>query len=122
MRKQFPHRLRMGAGRAAWRSRWLAVLALVCCAGLWSGPVAAAITLAEEFHRRFAARTELYRDDDAGDIAARAGVSVGLRGQRLGGRGISVFALAGTAAALLLSAGITAFSLFGGDLLTSIFG
>ncbi len=45
MRKQFPHRLRMGAGRAAWRSRWLAVLALVCCAGLWSGPVAAAITL-----------------------------------------------------------------------------
>ncbi len=84
--------------------------------------MAAAITLAEEFHRRFAARTELYRDDDAGDIAARAGVSVGLRGQRLGGRGISVFALAGTAAVLLLSAGITAFSLFGGDLLTSIFG
>lgn len=79
-------------------------------------------TLAEEFHRRFAARTELYRDDDAGDIAARAGVSVGLRGQRLGGRGISVFALAGTAAVLLLSGGITAFSLFGGDLLTSIFG
>ena len=49
-------------------------------------------------------------------------MSVGLRGHRLGGRGISVFALAGTAAVLLLSAGITAFSLFGGDLLTSIFG
>ncbi|GED40260.1 DUF3137 domain-containing protein [Microbacterium oxydans] len=81
--------------------------------------MAAAVTLAEEFHRRFTARTELYRDD-AGGLAARAGVSIGLRGQRLGRRGISVFAVAGTAAVLLLSAGITAFSLFGGDLLSSL--
>lgn len=79
--------------------------------------MAAALVLAEEFHRRFAARTAQYRDDDAGELAARAGVSVGLRGQRLGGRGISVLAIAGTAGVLLLSAGITAFSLFGGDLL-----
>ena len=84
--------------------------------------MAAAVTLAEEFHRRFTARTALYRDDSAGEIAARAGVAVGLRGQRLGGRGISVFAVAGTAAVLLLSAGLTAFTLFGGDLLASIFG
>ncbi|WAA66584.1 hypothetical protein [Microbacterium oxydans] len=84
--------------------------------------MAAALTLAEEFHRRFAARTELYRDDATGELAGRAGVAVGLRGQRLGGRGISVFAVAGTAAVLLLSAGLTAFSLFGGDLLASIFG
>lgn len=82
--------------------------------------MAAAITLAEEFHRRFAARTALYRDDDAGDIAARAGVSVGLRGQRLGGRGISVLAVAGTAGVLLLSAGVTAFSLFGGGILRTL--
>lgn len=82
----------------------------------------AALTLAEEFHRRFALRTALYRDDDAGELAARAGVAVGLRGQRLGGRGISVFAVAGTAAALLLSAGLMALSLFGGDLLASFFG
>ena len=82
--------------------------------------MAAAVTLAEEFHRRFTARTELYRDDDAGGLAARAGVSIGLRGQRLGGRGISVFAVAGTAAVLLLSAGITAWALFGGDLLSSL--
>ncbi len=81
--------------------------------------MAAALVLAEEFHRRFAARTELYGDDNAGDIAARAGVAVGLRGQRLGGRGISVFAVAGTTAVLLLSAGLTAFSLFGGDLLST---
>lgn len=84
--------------------------------------MAAAVTLSEEFHRRFAARTELYRDDDAGAVAARAGVAVGLRGQRLGGRGISVFAVAGTAAVLLLSAGVTALSLFGGDLLSSLVG
>jgi hypothetical protein len=84
--------------------------------------MAAALVLAEEFHRRFAARTELYGDDNAGDIAARAGVAVGLRGQRLGGRGISVFAVAGTTAVLLLSAGVTAFSLFGGDLLSSLVG
>ncbi len=82
----------------------------------------AVLTLAEEFHRRFAVRTELYRDDEAGGLAARAGVSVGLRGQRLGGRGISVFAVAGTAAVLLLSAGLTAFSLFGGDILSSLVG
>jgi hypothetical protein len=79
--------------------------------------MAAALALAEEFHRRFAARTARYRDDDAGEIAARAGVSVGLRGQRLGGRGVSVLAIAGTAGVLLLSAGVAAFSLFGGDLL-----
>ena len=84
--------------------------------------MAAVMTLAEDFHRRFAARTALYRDDDAGEIAARAGVAVGLRGQRLGGRGVSVLAVAGTAAVLLLSAGLTALSLFGGDLLASIFG
>lgn len=84
--------------------------------------MAAAVTLAEEFHRRFAARTELYRDDNAGEIAARAGVAVGLRGQRLGGSGVSILAVAGTAGVLVLSAGITAFSLFGGDLLASIFG
>lgn len=82
----------------------------------------AALTLAEEFHRRFAARTQLYRDDSAGPIAERAGVAIGLRGQRLGGRGISVFAVAGTAAVLLISAAITAFSLFGGDLLASTLG
>ena len=84
--------------------------------------MAAVMTLAEDFHRRFAARTALYRDDNAGEIAARAGVAVGLRGQRLGGRGVSVLAVAGTAAVLLLSAGLTALSLFGGDLLASIFG
>ncbi|MFJ4223861.1 hypothetical protein [Microbacterium sp. NPDC089695] len=82
----------------------------------------AAVTLAEEFHRRFAARTALYRDDAAGDLALRAGVSVGLRGQRLGGRGVSVLAVAGTAAAILLSAGVTAVTLFGGDVLGSLGG
>lgn len=84
--------------------------------------MAAALVLAEDFHRRFAVRTALYRDDAAGELAARAGVSVGLRGQRLGGHGISVLAVAGTAGILLLSAGITAFSLFGGDLLHSLGG
>jgi hypothetical protein len=78
--------------------------------------------LAEEFHRRFSARTALYHDDAAGELAAKAGVSVGLRGQRLGGRGVSVLAIAGTAGILLLSAGITAFSLFGGDLLNTLGG
>lgn len=82
--------------------------------------MSAAITLAEEFHRRFTARTELYRDDAAGDLAVRAGVSVGLRGQRLGGRGVSVLAIAGTAGVLLLSAGVTAFSFFGGDILPAL--
>ncbi|WP_341976231.1 hypothetical protein [Microbacterium sp. LWO13-1.2] len=77
----------------------------------------AALVLAEEFHRRFAARTELYRDDSAGALAAHAGVSVGLRGQRLAGRGISAIAIAGTAGVLLLSAGMTAFTFFGGDVL-----
>ena len=84
--------------------------------------MAAAMIVAEEFHRRFAARTALYRDDDAGEIAARAGVAVGLRGQRLGGSGVSVLAIAATAGALLLSAGVTALSLFGGDLLRSLTG
>lgn len=79
--------------------------------------MAAALVLAEEFHRRFAARTELYRDDKPGEAAIRAGVSVGLRGQRLAGSGISVMAVAGTAGVVLLSAGVTAFSLFGGDML-----
>jgi hypothetical protein len=82
--------------------------------------MAAAVVIAEEFHRRFAARTELYRDDNAGELAARAGVSVGLRGQRLGGSGVSVIAIAATAGVLLLSAGFTAFSLFGGDILRSL--
>ncbi|MGN7978379.1 hypothetical protein ACTJJ4_12460 [Microbacterium sp. 22195] len=77
----------------------------------------ATLRLAEEFQRRFAARTELYRDDQAGDLAARAGVAIGLRGQRLAGSGISLMAVAATAGVLLLSAGVTAFSLFGGDLL-----
>lgn len=84
--------------------------------------MAAALVLAEEFHRRFAARTALYRDDAAGEIAARAGVSVGLRGQRLGGHGISVLAVAGTVGVVLLSAGVTALTLFGGDFFTSLLG
>ncbi|WP_449407435.1 hypothetical protein [Microbacterium maritypicum] len=82
----------------------------------------AAVTLAEEFHRRFAARTAMYRDDAAGALAQRAGVAVGLRGQRLAGRGVSVLAIAGTTAALLLSAGVTAVTLFGGDLVRSFGG
>jgi hypothetical protein len=86
------------------------------------GTMAAAITLAEEFHRRFAARTELYRDAQAGELAARAGVAVGLRGQRLGGSGVSVMAVAATVGALLLSAGVMAFSLFGGDILRTFMG
>lgn len=84
--------------------------------------MAAALVIAEDFHRRFAARTELYRDDDAGELAARTGVSVGLRGQRLGGRGVSIMAVAATAGVLLLSAGVTAFSLFGGDILRDLIG
>ncbi len=84
--------------------------------------MAAALVLAEEFHRRFAARTELYHDDATGALEARAGVSVGLRGQRLGGQGISVLAIAGTAGALLFAAGMTAFGLFGGDLLRALGG
>ncbi|MFT4028515.1 MAG: hypothetical protein QM675_01445 [Protaetiibacter sp.] len=82
--------------------------------------MAAALQLAEEFHRRFARRTERYRDDAAGRLAARAGVAVGLRGQRLGGRGVSVLAIAGTAGVLLLSGAVTAFTLFGGELLGSL--
>lgn len=82
----------------------------------------ATLTLAEEFHRRFAARTALYRDDAAGELALNAGVSVGLRGQRLGGHGISVLAVAGTAGVVLLSIGVTAFSLFGGGILTILGG
>jgi hypothetical protein len=84
--------------------------------------MAGALVIAEEFHRRFAERTRLYRDDDAGALAASAGVAVGLRGQRLGGRGISVMAVAATTGILLLSAGVTAFSLFGGDILRSLTG
>ncbi|WP_402844951.1 hypothetical protein [Microbacterium sp. GXS0129] len=84
--------------------------------------MATAVTLAEEFHRRFAARTESYRDDQAGELAARAGVAVGLRGQRLGGSGVSVMAVAATVGVLLLSAGVTAFSLFGGDILRTFTG
>jgi len=87
-----------------------------------AGTMAAAVTVAEEFHRRFAARTALYRDENAGEIAARAGVAVGLRGQRLGGSGVSVVAIAATTGVLLLSAGVTAFSLFGGDLLGGLGG
>ncbi|MFK4788387.1 hypothetical protein [Microbacterium sp. ZW T5_56] len=84
--------------------------------------MAAAVMLAEEFHRRFAARTEQYRDDQAGELAARAGVAVGLRGQRLGGSGVSVMAIAATVGVLLLSAGVMAFSLFGGDILRTFTG
>lgn len=80
--------------------------------------MAAAVVLAEEFHRRFSVRTELYRDDSAGALAARAGVAVGLRGQRLGGSGVSIMAIAATAGVLLLSAGVTALSLFGGEILS----
>lgn len=75
------------------------------------------LELAEELHRRFHARTELYRDDQAGDLARRAGVAVGLRGQRLGGRGVSMLAVAATAGVIVLSAGVTAATLFGGPIL-----
>ncbi|MFK4759543.1 hypothetical protein ACI3KS_01265 [Microbacterium sp. ZW T5_45] len=84
--------------------------------------MAAVLTLAEEFHRRFAARTARYRDDAAGELAASAGIAVGLRGQRLGGRGVSLIAVAGTVGVILLSAGVMAFSLFGGDLLAQLTG
>lgn len=84
--------------------------------------MASVIVLAEELHRRFTARTALYRDDAAGELAQRAGVAVGLRGQRLAGSGVSVMAIAATAGVLLLSAGVTAFSLFGGDILRSLSG
>ena len=79
--------------------------------------MAATLVLAEEFHRRFAARTELYRDERRDAATAGAGVAIGLRGQKLSGRGISVLAVAGTAGALLLSGAVTAFSLFGVPLL-----
>lgn len=75
------------------------------------------LELAEELRRRFAARTAPYRDDAAGETAARAGVAIGLRGQRLAGRGVSVLAVATVAGAVILSAGLTAASLFGGSLL-----
>lgn len=78
------------------------------------------ITLAEEFHRRFAARTEHYRDDAVSDLAARAGGSIGLRGQRLGGRGISILSVAGVVGVLLLSAGAAAISLFAGGALCAL--
>ncbi|GAB3598194.1 hypothetical protein [Microbacterium tumbae] len=79
--------------------------------------MAAALVLAEEFHRRFAARTELYRDEQRDAATARAGVAIGLRGQKLAGHGVSMLAVAGTAAVLLLSGAVTAFSLFGVPLL-----
>ncbi|UGS25365.1 hypothetical protein K8F61_11800 [Microbacterium resistens] len=80
------------------------------------------IEMAEELHRRLADRTARYRDDAAGALAARAGVAVGLGGQRLGGRGISLMAVAATTGVVILSAGVTAFALFGGDLLRSLGG
>jgi len=51
-----------------------------------------------------------------------AGLAVGLRGQRLGGDGVSVMAVATVAAVVVLSAGITAFGLFGGDVLRALLG
>lgn len=84
--------------------------------------MAATLELAEEFHRRFTRRTERYRDGAAGELATRTGVAVGLRGQRLRGRGVSVLAVAGTAGALLLAGAISTFTLFGGDLLSAWLG
>ncbi|MDA4894718.1 hypothetical protein PFZ55_48440 [Streptomyces sp. MS2A] len=80
------------------------------------------IEMAEELHRRLADRTARYRDDAAGALAARSGVAIGLGGQRLGGRGISLMAVAATTGVVILSAGVTAFALFGGDLLRSLGG
>lgn len=80
------------------------------------------IELAEELHRRLAARTAAYRDETAVPIAHGEGVTIGLGGQRLGGQGASLLAVAATSAAVILSAGITAFALFGGNLLRSFGG
>ncbi|MDR2320732.1 MAG: DUF2157 domain-containing protein [Microbacterium sp.] len=77
------------------------------------------VQLAEELHRRFAARTGPYRDENTGPIARPEGVAIGLGGQRLGGQGVSLLAVAGVSAAVILSAGITAFALFGGAILRS---
>ncbi|KRC62443.1 hypothetical protein ASE14_00980 [Agromyces sp. Root81] len=82
--------------------------------------MSAALVVAEEFHRRFARRTHRYRDDAAGALAAKSGVSVGLRGQRLAGRGLSLLAVAVTASMVLLSCGVIVATLFGGDLLRSL--
>ncbi|MGW8482334.1 hypothetical protein ACWGJP_04305 [Microbacterium sp. NPDC055903] len=79
--------------------------------------MAAVLVLAEEFHRRFAARTAHYRDDQRDATMAAAGVAIGLRGQRLKGGGVSIMAIAGTAGVLLLSGAVMAFSLFGAPLL-----
>ncbi len=79
--------------------------------------MAAALVVAEEFHRRFAARTERYQDEQRDAATASAGVAIGLRGQRLAGNGISIMAIAATAGVVLLSGAVTAFSLFGVPLL-----
>lgn len=80
------------------------------------------IELAEELHRRLAARTAAYRDETVRPVAHEEGVTIGLGGQRLGGQGVSLLAVAATAAVVILSAGITAFALFGGNLLRSFGG
>lgn len=78
-----------------------------------------AVQLAEELHRRFAVRTGAYRDESTGPIERPEGVAIGLGGQRLGGQGVSLLAVAGVSAAMILSAGVMAFALFGGAVLRS---
>ncbi|MFT4235734.1 MAG: hypothetical protein QM607_12145 [Microbacterium sp.] len=77
--------------------------------------MAHALSLAEELHRRFADQTERYRDDD--ELAARHGTSLGLGGRSLPGNGISIIPIAAGAMVVLLSAAVTGFTLFGGDIL-----
>ena len=81
--------------------------------------MAGSVRLAEELHRRFAVRTGAYRDESADPSARPEGIAIGLGGQRLGGQGMSLLAVAATAAVVILSAGITAFALFGGSILPS---
>ncbi|CAL4859041.1 hypothetical protein [Microbacterium sp. MM2322] len=75
----------------------------------------AALVLAEEFHRRFAARTTNYRDDRRGTLATGGG-AVSLRGQKLAGNGVPLIAVAAGAAMVLLSGAAVAFALFGAPL------
>jgi len=80
------------------------------------------IGFAEEPSRRLAARALADRDETAVRIARGEGVTTGLGGQRLGGQGVSLLAVAATSAAVILSAEITASALFGGGLLRSFGG
>ncbi|MGW9112334.1 hypothetical protein [Microbacterium sp. NPDC055683] len=75
--------------------------------------MAAVLVLAEELHRRFAARTERYRDDRA----TPGGPSVALRGQRLAGGGVPLAGIAATAGVVLLSTAVTWFGVWGAPLL-----